>query len=126
MAQMAFGRPFDELTDRDRFQPDALLSSWPGSIPASSYCVDTTLGKSWLTFLQNHREVIVALDFFTVADGHFPTPVLSLHHRALGPQDPPLQRRPLSHRRVESATTPRDVFGGGVYRCVILDHGSKF
>ena len=23
-------------------------------------------GKSWLTFLQNHREVIVAFDFFTV------------------------------------------------------------
>ena len=22
--------------------------------------------KSWLTFLQNHREAIVALDFFTV------------------------------------------------------------
>jgi len=23
-------------------------------------------GKNWLTFLNNHREVIVALDFFTV------------------------------------------------------------
>lgn len=27
--------------------------------------------KSWLTFLHNHREAIVALDFFTVPNGTF-------------------------------------------------------
>jgi len=30
--------------------------------------------KSWLTFLQNHREVIAALDFFTVPTVTFQLP----------------------------------------------------
>jgi hypothetical protein len=30
--------------------------------------------QSWLTFLRNHREMIVAMDFFTV-------PTAGLHHR---------------------------------------------
>jgi hypothetical protein len=35
---------------------------------------DAGKAKHWLTFLQNHREVIAALDFFTV-------PTLTFHVR---------------------------------------------
>ena len=31
-------------------------------------------GKRWLTFLQNHREVLVAFDFFTVPTETFKVP----------------------------------------------------
>ena len=43
--------------------------------------------KRWLTFLRNHREAIVALDFFTVPTIDFQTPLLLFRHRARSPQN---------------------------------------
>ena len=62
-------------------------------------------GKRWLAFVHNHRDVIVAFDFFTV-----PTVTFQLlycffvieHGRR---QDSPLQRDPASDRRVGHPTT---------------------
>ncbi|MGH9721305.1 MAG: helix-turn-helix domain-containing protein [Bryobacteraceae bacterium] len=43
-------------------------------------------GKSWLTFLHNHCEVIVALDFFTVPTIAFQQAVLPFRNRARPPR----------------------------------------
>src|SRR5512133_1126987 len=40
--------------------------------------------KNWLAFLHNHREAMVAFDFFTVPTTVIPNPLLFLHHRARG------------------------------------------
>lgn len=83
-------------------------------------------GKSWLAFLQNHREVIVAFDFFTV-----PTVTFQLLYCffviAHG-------RRKILHFNVTQHATAdwvvqqlREAFPeAGPYRYVILDRDSKF
>jgi hypothetical protein len=48
-------------------------------------------GKRWLTFLQNHREVMVTFGFFTVPTVTFQL-LYCFFHRARTPQDPALQR----------------------------------
>ena len=55
--------------------------------------------KSWLTFLQNHREAIVAVDFLTVPSVILPTALLLLCDRARTTEDLTLQRdSPVSGR----------------------------
>ena len=51
------------------------------------------LGKRWPTFLANHREIIAALDFFTVPTVTF-TAVRLLRDRTRTPENPALQRDP--------------------------------
>lgn len=83
-------------------------------------------GKSWLTLLQNHREVIVALDFFTV-----PTVtwrqlycLFAIEHG----------RRKILHFNVTPHPAAdwvlqqlREPFAqAGSYRYVLLDHDTKF
>src|SRR5262249_59485679 len=46
--------------------------------------------QSWLAFLENHRDVIVAFDFFTVPSVTFRL-LHCLRHRAGTPEDPALQ-----------------------------------
>lgn len=83
-------------------------------------------GKSWLTFLQNHREAIVALDFFTV-----PTVTFRLLYCLFVIEH---GRRRILHFNVTTHPTAdwvlqqlRQTFSeGGPYRYVILDHDSKF
>jgi putative transposase len=83
-------------------------------------------GKSWLTFLQNHREAIVALDFFTV-----PTVTFELLYCLFAIEH---GRRKILHFNVTRHPTAdwvlqqlRETFSGsGRYRYVILDHDSKF
>ena len=48
-------------------------------------------GKRWLTFLANHREVIVAMDFFAVPTPNFQTPVLFFRDRTRKARDPAFQ-----------------------------------
>src|SRR5205085_44045 len=57
-------------------------------------------GQQWLTFLQNHREVTVAFDFFTVPHGYLPPALLLLRYRTRPPQDPALQCHPSSDCRL--------------------------
>ena len=83
-------------------------------------------GKNWLTFLENHREVIVALDFFTVPTITFQLMycLFVIHHG----------RRKILHFNVTRHPTAewivqqlREAFPDCVgYRYVILDHDSKF
>jgi hypothetical protein len=55
--------------------------------------------KHWLAFLANHRDVIVAFDFFTVPHADIPTPVLLLlRNRAWSAQGSALQRHSSSGR----------------------------
>ena len=83
-------------------------------------------GKSWLTFLQNHREVIVALDFFTV-----PTVTFQLLYCLFVIEH---GRRKILHFNVTRHPTAewtlqqlRETFSGaGPHRYVLLDHDSKF
>ena len=82
--------------------------------------------KSWLTFLQNHREAIVALDFFTV-----PTATFRLLYCLFVIEH---GRRRVLHFNVTAHPTAdwvlqqlREVFpDAGPYRYVIFDHDSKF
>jgi putative transposase len=82
--------------------------------------------KSWLTFLQNHREVIVALDFFTV-----PTVTFQLLYCLFVIEH---GRRKILHFNITSHPTAdwvlqqlRETFSGaGPHRYVILDHDAKF
>ncbi len=82
--------------------------------------------KNWLTFLENHREVIVALDFFTVPTITFQLLycLFVIHHG----------RRKILHFNVTRHPTAewtlqqlREAFPEAVgCRYVILDHDSKF
>jgi hypothetical protein len=82
--------------------------------------------KNWLTFLENHREVIVALDFFTVPPITFQLfyCLFVIRHG----------RRRILHFNVTRNPTAewtlqqlREAFPGAAdYRYVILDHDSKF
>ena len=82
--------------------------------------------RNWLTFLNNHREVIVALDFFTV-----PTITFRLLYCFFVIEH---QRRNVLHCNVTAHPTAdwviqqlRDTFTGDEpYRYVILDHDAKF
>jgi hypothetical protein len=82
--------------------------------------------KSWLAFLQNHREAIVALDFFTV-----PTITFELLYCLFVIQH---GRREVLHFNVTRHPTAewtlqqlREAFpDAGGYRYVILDHDTKF
>jgi transposase InsO family protein len=82
--------------------------------------------KSWLTFLQNHREVIVALDFFTV-----PTVTFQLLYCLFVIEH---GRRKILHFNATSHPTAdwvlqqlRETFSeAGPHRYVILDHDAKF
>jgi hypothetical protein len=60
-------------------------------------------GQRWLTFLQNYREVIVVLDFFTVATLSFQGALLLLRRRARTTQDPAFQRYSSPDRGVDRA-----------------------
>jgi len=83
-------------------------------------------GKSWLAFLENHREVIVAFDFFTV-----PTVTFKLLYCFFVIEH---GRRKILHINVTRHPTAdwvvqqlREAFPeAGPYRYVILDHDSKF
>ena len=82
--------------------------------------------KNWLTFLENHREVIVALDFFTVPTITFQLLycLFVIHHG----------RREILHCNVTRHPTAewtlqqlREAFPDAMgCRYVILDHDSKF
>ena len=83
-------------------------------------------GKKWLAFLQNHREVIVAIDFFTVPTLTFQLPYcfFVIEH----------SRRKILHCNVTRHPTAewvvqqlRETFPDNCpYRYVILDRDSKF
>jgi putative transposase len=83
-------------------------------------------GKAWLTFLHNHREAIVAMDFFTVPTVTFRTLYcfFVIEH----------SRRKLLHFNVTQHPTSewvlqqlREAFPeSGPYRYVILDRDTKF
>jgi transposase InsO family protein len=83
-------------------------------------------GKRWLTFLKNHREVIVALDFFTV-----PTVTFQLLYCFFVIEH---SRRKILHFHVTRHPTAEWVVQQlretlpetGRYRYVILDRDSKF
>ena len=83
-------------------------------------------GKNWLSFLQNHREMIVALDFFTV-----PTVTFQLLYCFFVIEH---GRRKILHCNVTPHPTAewvvqqlREAFPEAVpYRYVILDRDSKF
>jgi transposase InsO family protein len=83
-------------------------------------------GKQWLAFLQNHREVIVAFDFFTV-----PTVTFQLLYCFFVIEH---GRRKILHFNVTQYPTAewvvqqlREAFSdAGPYRYVILDRDSKF
>jgi transposase InsO family protein len=83
-------------------------------------------GKRWLAFLQNHREVIVAFDFFSV-----PTLTFKLLYCFFVMEH---GRRRVLHFRVTPHPTAervvqqlRETFPeAGPYRYVILDRDSKF
>ena len=83
-------------------------------------------GRRWLTFLRNHREVIVALDFFTV-----PTVTFHLLYVFFVVEH---SRRKIVHFNVTRHPTAewviqqlRETFPeAGPYRYVILDRDSKF
>jgi hypothetical protein len=66
-------------------------------------------GQKWLAFLQNHREIIAALDFFTVTTVTFR--VLFLRYRARTPQDSALQRYATSHSGMDRSTTAGSISG---------------
>ena len=82
--------------------------------------------KRWLAFLANHRELIVALDFFTVPTLTFPLlyGFFVIEHR----------RRKVLHCNVTRHPTAEWVVQylrealpeAGPYRFAILDHDSKF
>ena len=83
-------------------------------------------GKRWLAFLANHREAIVAIDFFAV-----PTLTFKLLYCFFVIEH---GRRRILHVNVTSHPTSdwvvqqlREAFSeAGPYRYVILDHDSKF
>ena len=82
--------------------------------------------RNWLVFLRNHREAIIALDFFTV-----PTATFRLLYCLFVIEH---ERRRILHFNVTSHPTAdwvvqqlRETFPeAGPYRYVILDHDSKF
>jgi hypothetical protein len=82
--------------------------------------------QNWLAFLANHREVIVAFDFFTV-----PTLTFKLLYCFFVIEH---GRRKVLHSNVTSHPTSewvvqqlRQTFReADPYRCVIFDHDSKF
>ena len=82
--------------------------------------------RRWLAFLQNHREVIVAFDFFTV-----PTVTFQLLYRLFVIEH---GRRRILHFNITRHPTAnwvvqqlREAFPeAGAYRYVILDRDSKF
>jgi len=84
------------------------------------------LGKSWLAFLENHREVIAAFDFFTV-----PTVTFRLLYCFFVIEH---GRRRILHFNVTRRPTaewvgqqPREAFPEvGPYRYAIFDHDSTF
>ena len=83
-------------------------------------------GKSWLTFLANHREVIAAFDFFTVPTVTFHLLycffVIEHGHRKILHYN--VTRHPTSEWIVQQL---REAFPeAGLLRYVILDHDTKF
>jgi hypothetical protein len=67
--------------------------SWSG-IHSAAGIAGGDPGQRWLTFLANHREMIAALDFFTVPRVTFRLLLLLLCHRTRTQEDPALQRNP--------------------------------
>jgi len=66
---------------------------------------DEGRAKRWLAFLNNHREVIAAFDFFMVPSFDLSHTLLLLCYRAWSPTYPPLQCNGASHHRVDRAAT---------------------
>ena len=62
-------------------------------------------GKKWPAFMNNHREVIVAFDFFAVPTVTFQSPYCFFVIEARSPTDRTLQRHPLSKCGVGVAAT---------------------
>jgi hypothetical protein len=65
--------------------------------------------KLWSAFLRNHREVITAMDFFTVPTLTFR--VLFLRHRTWSTPDTPFQRHGTPDWPLDSAATEGSVSG---------------
>ena len=81
--------------------------------------------KNWLSFLENHREVIVALDFFTVPTITFSPSLLPVCHPPWATQNPALNmtRYPTAEWILQQL---REAFPDAAgCRYVILDHDSK-
>jgi hypothetical protein len=64
---------------------------------------DQSKVQRWLAFLQNHREVIAASDFFTVPTPRIGVHVLLLRHRASSAPHSPFQRHRASDERLDFA-----------------------
>jgi hypothetical protein len=82
--------------------------------------------KQLLTFLNNHREVITAFDFFTVPTLSFRNAVLFLCDGAWAPAHIAFQRDVSSDQRLDCATTPRGVSTSVPFRYVLFDNDAKF
>ena len=67
---------------------------------------DKSKVQRWLAFLQNHRELIAAFDFFTAPTLHFRVLYCSRHRASSAPQSP-LQRHRASDERLDFAAAPR-------------------
>lgn len=82
-------------------------------------------GKNWLTFLENHREVIVALDFFTVPTitFHLLYCLFVIRHGRRKILDFNVTRHPTAEWTLQLREAFPDAVG---CRYVILDHDSKF
>jgi len=65
--------------------------------------------KRWLTFLQNHREVIAAFDFFTVPTVTFQLLYCFFRDRAWTAPDSALQRHETSNKPLDRSAAPRSV-----------------
>ena len=76
--------------------------------------------KLWSAFLGNHREVITAMDFFTV-----PTPslVLFLPHRTWATQDPPFQCHRTPDRSLDNTAIERSI--SGILSLPLCNSGSR-
>src|SRR3954454_4026226 len=82
--------------------------------------------KSWLTFLRNHREAIVALDFFTITTVTFQQLycLFVIEHGRRRILHFNISRHPTADWVVQQL---REVFSGaGRYRYVIFDRDAKF
>jgi putative transposase len=83
--------------------------------------------RRWIALLANHREAIVAMDFFAVPTLTFKAPVLFLRDGARAAPHPAFQHHQSSDSRLDRATTAGSAFPkAGLYRYIILDHDSKF
>jgi hypothetical protein len=68
------------------------VSRWMRKAPGSP-----ELAKRWVAFLDNHREAIAAMDFFTVPTLTLRRPALLLRHCTRQTADSPLQRHQASN-----------------------------